>query len=47
MQYQKLSDKIWLLENFLSPKECEDLIFFSESKGFEEAEVSLYLLDQR
>lgn len=41
MQYQKLSDKIWLLEGFLSPKECEDLIFFSESKGFEEAEVSL------
>lgn len=32
---------IWTLENFLTPKECEDLILFSEMKGFEEATVSL------
>lgn len=41
MNYQQLSDKIWLIKNFLSSKECDDLIFFSETKGFEEAEVSL------
>lgn len=41
MQYKKLTDTIWLIEDFLSLKECEDLIFFSETKGFEEAEVSL------
>lgn len=41
MQYKKLSPKIWIIEEFLSPKKCEDLIFFSETKGFDEAEVSL------
>ncbi len=32
---------IWTIENFLSKKECEDLILYSEMKGFEEATVSL------
>lgn len=32
---------IWTIENFLTEKECEDLILFSEMKGFEEATVSL------
>lgn len=36
-----LSDKIWIIENFLSEKECQDLIFFSELRGYKEAEVSL------
>ncbi len=41
MNYKQLSDKIWIIDRFLSPKACEDLIFFSETRGFEEAEVSL------
>ena len=35
------TDIIWTIENFLSEKECNDLILFSEMKGFEEATVSL------
>ncbi|MEN0045618.1 MAG: 2OG-Fe(II) oxygenase [Bacteroidota bacterium] len=35
------SDTIWTIANFLSSKECEDLILFSEMKGYEEATVSL------
>jgi len=34
------SDKIWTIENFLSPKECEDLIIFSEQADYQEAQVS-------
>jgi predicted 2-oxoglutarate/Fe(II)-dependent dioxygenase YbiX len=41
MQYKKLSPKTWIIEEFLSARECEDLILFSETKGFDEAEVSL------
>lgn len=41
MNYKQLSDKIWIIDRFLSPKACKDLIFFSETRGFEEAEVSL------
>lgn len=33
--------KIWTIQNFLSLKECEDIIFFSEHKGYDEAKVSL------
>lgn len=32
---------IWTIENFLSQKECDDLILFSEQKKYEEAKVSL------
>ena len=32
---------IWQIPGFLSQKECDDLIIFSESRGYEEAEVSL------
>jgi predicted 2-oxoglutarate/Fe(II)-dependent dioxygenase YbiX len=32
---------IWTIENFLTDKACEDLILFSEQRGFEEAKVSL------
>ena len=41
MKYIKYTDKTWTIENFLSEKECQDLIIFSEMKGFQEAEVSL------
>lgn len=33
--------EIWTVPNFLSDKECEDLIFFSEMRGFQEATVGL------
>lgn len=32
---------IWTINNFLTPKECDDLILFSENLGFREAEVGL------
>ena len=32
---------IWTIENFISKKECETLILFSEQQGYEEAKVSL------
>ena len=32
---------IWTIDNFLTEKECDDLIIFSEQKGYEEAKVSL------
>lgn len=35
------TDSIWTIENFLTVKECEDLIKMSESIGYNEAEVSL------
>ncbi len=34
-------NKIWTIDNFLSVKECEDLIILSENLGYVEAEVSL------
>lgn len=41
MILQQHSDQIWTIKNFLSVQECEDLIIFAESKGFQEATVSL------
>lgn len=41
MEAKHHSNIIWTIDNFLTPRECEDLIFFSEVKGFEEATVSL------
>lgn len=35
------SAQIWTIENFLSEQECQDLIFFSENKGYQEATVTL------
>lgn len=32
---------IFTIDNFLTPEECNDYIFFSETKGYEEATVSL------
>lgn len=32
---------IWTIENFLSEEECQNLIFFSENKSYQEATVSL------
>ncbi len=41
MNVNQHSDIIWTIDNFLSEKACEDLILFSEQKGYEEAKVSL------
>jgi len=35
------TDLIWTIDEFLSREECDDLILFSEQKGYEEAKVSL------
>ena len=34
------SKSIWTIENFLNKNECDDLIIFSEQKGYDEATVS-------
>lgn len=41
MKIQYHSNIIWTIDNFLSKAECEDLIWFSEHQGYEEAKVSL------
>jgi hypothetical protein len=41
MEVLQHTEKIWTLENFLSPSECTELIQLSETLGYEEAEVSL------
>jgi hypothetical protein len=33
------TEKIWVLENFLTAQACEELILFSEQQGYLEAEV--------
>lgn len=38
---QALTDTIWTIDNFLSERECDDLILFSEQKGYSEADVGL------
>jgi predicted 2-oxoglutarate/Fe(II)-dependent dioxygenase YbiX len=35
------SSDIWSIPNFLSARACEDLIWYSEMKGYQAAEVSL------
>ncbi len=35
------TEKIWTIQDFLTKEECDDLIIFSERKGYEEAKVSL------
>lgn len=34
-----VDDGIWLLENFLSPTECESLISLSEQIGYEDSKL--------
>ena len=41
MKLNQISDSIWTIEHFVSKKECDDLILFSEMRGFEEAKVNL------
>lgn len=41
MKIKYHSEIIWTVDNFLTKGECEDLILFSEQKGYEEAKISL------
>ncbi|PKH53075.1 oxidoreductase, 2OG-Fe(II) oxygenase [Tenacibaculum sp. Bg11-29] len=41
MKIKQLSESIWTIDNFLTPTECNNLVLFSEQKGYEEATVSL------
>ena len=41
MPLHQYTHSIWTIEGFLGKKACEDLIIFSEMRGFEEAKVSL------
>lgn len=40
MQLTQHTSQIWTIDNFLTQKECEDFIIFSENIGYVEAEVS-------
>ena len=41
MQLISHTPQIWSIDNFLSHQECDDLVLFSETKGYQEAEVNL------
>ncbi|AGC75780.1 putative 2-oxoglutarate/Fe(II)-dependent dioxygenase YbiX [Nonlabens dokdonensis] len=41
MEIHQKTEKIWTVPNLLTSKECDDLIIFSEQKGFSEADVGL------
>ena len=41
MKVKYHSEKIWTIENFLTKDECDDLLIFSEQKGYDEAKISL------
>ncbi len=41
MKVKYHNKKIWTIENFLTKDECDNLLLFSEQKGYEEAKVSL------
>jgi predicted 2-oxoglutarate/Fe(II)-dependent dioxygenase YbiX len=36
-----LTDTVWTIDQFLSDRACDDLILFSEQKGYSEADVGL------
>ncbi|MDR2237273.1 MAG: 2OG-Fe(II) oxygenase [Chryseobacterium sp.] len=42
MKKAELHPQIFLIENFLSDKECEEYITLSESKVFEEAKITMH-----
>ena len=41
MKYHQLSSKIWLIEGFCTPIECQGLIELSEDQGYVRADVNL------
>jgi prolyl 4-hydroxylase len=42
MKTIELEPYLFLIENFLTIQECDDLILWSEEKGYEEAKVQVY-----
>ncbi|MGB0524541.1 MAG: 2OG-Fe(II) oxygenase [Flammeovirgaceae bacterium] len=40
MKLNQLTPAIWTISHFLSPQECDELIYMSELSGYEEAKVS-------
>jgi hypothetical protein len=34
MKIKQLSESIWIIDNFLTSTECNNLILFSEQKGY-------------
>lgn len=36
-----VNGEIWVINNFLTPNQCDEIIKFSEKKGFEEALVNI------
>jgi len=42
MKTIQLDSFLYLLEGFFTPQECDDLILWSEQKGYEEAKVQVY-----
>ncbi len=41
MKVEYQGERIWIIQDFLTEEECQDLIIFSEQKGYQEATVSL------
>ena len=41
MEVIQQTNKIWTIPDFLTSRECDDLILFSEQKGYSEADVGL------
>jgi len=39
MQLEKITDKVFVIHNFMSAEECEEYIEWSEQKGYDEAKV--------
>lgn len=42
MVFQKIAEGVFTIDNFLSPRECEQLIEHSESLGFKPADVDVH-----
>ncbi|MCP4439218.1 MAG: oxidoreductase, 2OG-Fe(II) oxygenase [Aureispira sp.] len=41
MELIQHTDIIWTIKDFISAKDCEDIILFSEMRGYDEAKISL------
>lgn len=41
MEFQELAKDIFVVQDFISPEECQELIQFSETKGYEKATVNM------
>lgn len=39
-ELQAVTDRIWTIDEFLTPEECEDWIAFAEERGFDDAPIT-------